>query len=129
MKTILITAAFTILLAFTPPDKLTGRWQSKPSSKGNVTGVVFKADNTFEGFVNKKPFVSGIYTFRDSIFSFTDNGCNGMRGIYKVIFFSNSDSLRFEVISDSCKERKEGMLRLVMGKVNKQPGYEETHNQ
>jgi hypothetical protein len=122
MKTVLITTAMTILLSFTGADKLIGRWESKPSPKGNVTGVVFKPDNSFEGYVNKKPFVSGIYTFRDSIFSFTDNGCNGMRGIYKVIFFNNSDSLRFEVISDSCKERKEGMLRLVMGKVNKQPG-------
>ena len=111
--------ALTILGAVTADDRLTGRWETQPSEKGNITGVVFKADNTIEGYVNKKPFVSGTYSFNpgDSILSFVDNGCNGMRGIYKVMFYSNSDSLRFNVISDSCTERKNGMLRLIMGRV------------
>jgi len=111
--------AMTLILPFTGNDKLTGRWESKPSEKGNVTGVVFKADNKMEGYVNKKPFVSGTYAFNpeDSTFSFVDNGCNGFRGIYKILFFSNSDSMRFQVIADSCTERKEGMQRLIMGRV------------
>jgi hypothetical protein len=115
----ILILAFVLLFAFIPTDNLTGRWESKPSEKGNVTGVVFKTDHTLEGYVNKKPFVSGTYNFNpeDSIISFVDNGCNGVRAVYKVLFFSNSDSLRFQAVSDSCEERKNGMQRLVMGKV------------
>lgn len=117
MKTILFFIAMALLYSFATADKLTGRWETKPSAKGNVTGVVFKPDNTFEGYINKKPFTSGTYSLQDSIFTFTDNGCRGMQGIYKLHFFSNADSLRFEAISDSCTERKAGMLRTVLGRV------------
>lgn len=107
-------AAFTFL-----PEKdiLTGRWETRPSEKGNTTGVVFKPDNSFEGYVNKKPFVTGKYTLQNNTFSFTDNGCEGKEGVYKAIFFSNSDSLRFECIADSCSERKKGMTTMVFGRV------------
>ena len=115
-KTMLICGTM-MLLAFTTKDKLTGRWESKPSVNGNVTGVVFKPDNSFDGYVNKKPFVTGNYILRDSLFSFTDNGCNGVRGVYKLEFFSHADSLRFIAVSDSCTERKKGMTSLVLGRV------------
>jgi hypothetical protein len=108
-----------ICFGFIPKDKLTGRWETKPSEKGNITRVVFKPDSILEGFINKKPFVSGTYSFNagDSTLSLVDNGCNGARGIYKVMFFSNSDSLSFKLVSDSCQERGAGMVRLVMGRV------------
>jgi hypothetical protein len=115
MKLLLIAAAIATV-GLTTADKLTGRWETQPSEKGNITGVVFKADNSFEGYVNRKPFTTGNYTLQDSIFSFTDNGCNGVRGVYKIIFFSQSDSLRFIPISDSCTERKNGMSRMVLGR-------------
>ncbi len=117
MKKTLISGVIMVLLAFTVKDKLTGKWESKPSPNGNITGVVFKPDNTFEGYVNKKPFVSGQYVFQDSVFSFVDNGCDGKKGIYQIIFFSDDDSLRFQPISDSCSERREGMSKLVLGKI------------
>ncbi|HZG25951.1 MAG TPA: hypothetical protein VEZ17_15285 [Chitinophagaceae bacterium] len=117
MKILLL--AFTLFFAFPGTNLLTGRWETKVSEKGNVTGVVFKSDNKLEGYINKKPFVSGTYNFNqsDSTLSFIDNGCNGMRATYKVILYSNSDSLRFQAIEDSCEERRKGMLRLVMGRV------------
>lgn len=117
MKTILLILMTCVFVSFANEDKLTGRWQSYPSDKGNVTGIVFKADNSFEGYVNRKPFVTGTYTFKDSIFSFVDNGCDGMQGVYRIIFFSRDDSIRFEPVMDSCIERKKGMSRLVMGRV------------
>ncbi|MBC7888562.1 MAG: hypothetical protein H7Z13_11835 [Ferruginibacter sp.] len=119
MNKILISAAMVASLAFTAADKLTGRWETKPSSKGNVTGIVFKPDNSFEGYINKKPFFSGTYTLKDSIFSFFDNGCVGVQGSYKIIYFSNADSVRFEYISDSCDRRRDGISRMVLGRVNK----------
>lgn len=39
-------------------DTLTGRWETEPSDKGNVTSVLFKSNNNFEGDINKKPFVT-----------------------------------------------------------------------
>lgn len=117
MKIITIMAAITALSFLPAKDKLTGRWESKPSEKGNVTGVVFKTDSTFEGYINKKPFTSGRYTLQNNMFSFTDNGCEGKQGVYRAIFFSNSDSVRFECIVDACSERRKGMSKLVFGKV------------
>ena len=116
MKRILISALVFVLVSFTLADELIGNWESKPSPKGNVTRVVFKSDNTFEGFINKKPFVSGKYTLDNGILSFVDNGCDGRRGIYKLVFFSDSDSLRFEPIQDSCEERRNGMSRTILGR-------------
>lgn len=111
------SVAIVVFLAFPPKDKLTGRWQTHPSPKGNVTGIVFKEDNSFEGYVNRKPFTSGKYTLQDSIFTFTDTGCEGKPGTYKLLFFSNGDSLRFQTISDSCLERENGMTHIVVGRV------------
>ena len=116
MKTILTPALIAMLASLTANDALTGRWETQVSVNGNVTGVVFKQGGSFEGYINKKPFTSGNYKLQDSIFSFTDNGCNGIKGVYKAVFFSNADSLRFEVMEDSCDERREGMSRLVLGK-------------
>ena len=115
MKFVLTAATILSLLRFTAPNKLEGRWESKPSAKGNITGVVFKTDSSFEGYVNRKPFVTGVYTVSDTILSFTDNGCNGARAVYSLLFFSNDDSLRFKAINDSCAERKAGMERLTFG--------------
>jgi hypothetical protein len=117
MKIVLIYAAVMASVVLTEKDRLTGRWETKPSSKGNVTGVVFKTDKSFEGYINKKPFTSGTYTLEDDIFTFRDNGCEGVRGVYKIFFFSNADSLRLVPIVDSCIKRKEGMSKLVMGRV------------
>jgi hypothetical protein len=115
MKTILIAAILSFITS--TGDLLTGRWESKPSVNGNVTGVLFKADHTYEGYINKKPFVSGSYSLQDSVILIMENGCDGKTGVYKIIFFSNGDSLRFQSINDSCDERREGMNRTVLGRV------------
>lgn len=119
MKTLII--GIIAIMGLSPATSLTGRWETKPSEKGNITGVVFKTDNTYEGYVNKKPFVSGTYAFNDadSIVTIHEGSCGGATGIYKVNFFSNADSMRFVAIEDSCTERKEGIQRLVLGKVKR----------
>jgi hypothetical protein len=117
MRTIIFVSITIALAAFISEDFLTGRWETKPSEKGNVTSIVFKPDNTFEGFVNRKPFVTGNYTLKDSIFTFSDNGCGGATGVYKLILFSNGDSVKFEAISDTCVGRRNGMIRTIIGRV------------
>jgi hypothetical protein len=52
-----ITHAFILtilLLAITSKDKLTGRCENKLPG-GNILGVIFKPDNSIEGYFNKKP--------------------------------------------------------------------------
>jgi len=117
MKIMIIAAIALMLAAASDPNPLVGRWETKPSPKGNVTGLYMKADSSFEGFFNKKPFVTGTYTYRDSLLSFVDNGCNHTRGLYKVIFFSAGDSIRFEPVSDTCTERRNGMSKTIMGRI------------
>ena len=117
MRTFLVIVLAAGLAAFVNEDFLTGRWETKPSPKGNITTVVFKPDNSFEGFVNRKPFVTGRYALNDSIFTFTDNGCGGSEGVYKLVRFSNGDSLRFVPVSDTCVDRRNGMSRLILGRV------------
>jgi hypothetical protein len=119
MKRMMISILMILMCSFIPADQLTGRWQTKPSPKGNITSVLFKADGSFETYINKKPFTSGSYTLQDSVLSFIENGCNGYRATYKILFFSAGDSIRFQPISDSCLERKEGMSRTILGRVKK----------
>lgn len=109
--------AFIFLSASITGEKLVGKWQSHPSENGNTTTVQFKADQRFEGFINRKPFVSGSYEVKDSVLWLVDNGCDGKPAEYRLVFFSNDDSLRFIPVTDSCLPRKNGMSRLVLGRV------------
>ena len=115
MKSLIFAA---VLMASAPgvKEQLTGRWEPKPSINGNITGVVFKPDNTYEAYINKKPFVSGRYTLQDSLISIIETACD-KTGIYRLNFFSGSDSLRFVPVMDSCDQRREGMKKLVFGRV------------
>ena len=117
--TVLVASAIITLFSFTSTGSILGKWETKPSEKGNVTRVIFKADNSFEAYINKKPFASGTYTVEDDVLSFIDNGCNGAKGVYKIIYFSNTDSMRFEHVTDTCTDRKNGMIRLILGRIKK----------
>lgn len=103
------------IFAITEKENLLGRWESV-SSTGAVTGVVFKADNSFEGYVNRKSFTSGRYHVKGDTLFFNDTGCGGSEGIYKNNFYSNGDSLRWQVISDTCTDRVRGMQALRLGR-------------
>jgi hypothetical protein len=117
MKSVFFSGVLMMMTFLGDGDKILGRWETKPSVYGNVTGVFFKPDNTYEAYINKKPFVSGKYVLEDSVISITENGCKGITGSYKIILYSNSDSLRFQSLVDSCNERREGMNRIVLGRV------------
>ena len=116
---ILIPGLVTMGFAFMKAGKITGRWEASPSPAGNITAAVFREDSSFEGYINKTLFVSGTYSFSpaDSVLTVIDNGCNGLTGFYKILFFSKSDSLRFAVIRDNCEERKQEMEGLIMGRI------------
>jgi len=117
MKT-MIGAVILAAITFSNENLLIGKWQTPPVGvNGTITSVNFKPDNSFEGFVNMKPFVTGIYVVKGDTLSFTDNGCDGEPGTYKLIFFSHNDSLRFEPIADECDGRRNGISKMIMGRV------------
>ena len=94
-----------------------GRWESRPSEKGNVTGVVFKADSSFEGYVNKKPFVTGRYSLQDDVFTWWTTVAMASLPPTGSLFSVGADSMRFTPIIDSCERRKDGMSKLVNTRV------------
>ena len=96
MKIALVSILLMIFPSYFLGDKLIGRWESRLPD-GNILGVIFKPDNSLEGYFNKKPLFSGTYTFQDTTLSFKDNGRENVRGVYKIIFFSNADSIRWKL--------------------------------
>ena len=115
MKTTFVSAIMILLFGLSP-NELTGKWERKLAG-GNILGFRFKPDNSFEAYVNKKPQASGMYTLRGNVFTILSNGCPGIKGTYKINFFSNSDSLRWEVINDSCERRRQGISNIAFGRV------------
>ncbi len=114
--TILALAIFVncIALAFTfQQNALLGRWESKMPDK-STGGVIHKADYTYQAYVNKKVFVTGNYDLRKDTLSMSDNGCP-VKGFYRITFFA--DSVRYNVIADSCAGRKRDVDKAVLGRV------------
>ena len=117
MRFFLILLFMIALMAFTVNNPLIGKWETKPSEYGDVTGVVFKASNEFESYRNNTPYISGIYTVKGKVVEITDNGCGFEAGTYEFIFFANSDSLRFKAIDDGCERRKNAIESTILGRV------------
>lgn len=118
MKKICILSAALISLiifAFSYQEKtLVGRWEAK-TPDGTILGAVFKPDYTYSGYANKKVFVTGKYQFKDNLLSMDDDGGCTTTGIYRITFFA--DSLRLAVVTDSCKDRRQGTDKMVFGSV------------
>lgn len=117
MKTIILASAIfvsCIALAFTfRQNTILGRWETKiPDNM--IAGIVFKADNTFQAYINKKVFVAGNYDLKDNNITFSDNSCAG-KGMYHLSFFA--DSVRFNVLSDTCSGRRGDVNKAVFGRI------------
>lgn len=90
---------------------LVGRWEYSSRQQGSPFKLlaIFRTNGTFDGFINKKEFVSGAYHMKHDTLYISDPTCNARYdGIYKVEFFGQRDSLKFHVIQDTCKGRREG---------------------
>jgi hypothetical protein len=111
MKKVLFSFIMLTLAACTTKNpNIIGRWETK-SKKGNIIIGLFKADDTYEGYINSNMFTKGTYSFKDSIFTFEDDkmatACSGIKGSYKLTFLADT-AMRFNVINDNCTPRKEG---------------------
>ena len=103
MKSTCIALIGLVIFAFTGKDPLTGTWQRV--GPGNRQ-VIFREDSTFDMLVNETLRLSGKYSLKENIFTIDDYGCPDMTGTYKLSFFGNNDSCRFEVIHDACDGRR-----------------------
>jgi hypothetical protein len=115
MKTLLLAAV--LLFSIAPEkNKLTGKWAAPSSPMGTMT-VEFKEDGSFETLRDGYPHVTGDYELKDSVLTVSDAGCNFIAGKYKPRFFSNSDSVRFELVEDDCFSRAQQVSSIVLGRV------------
>lgn len=104
----------TALSFVTPPNTLVGRWQQ--TVKGATALLVFRANNTFDIFINNKVFTSGKYTVRQDTFALADPACHmDYYGTYKLDFFA-PDSVRFTAIADTCNGRRSDMHQFTAGR-------------
>lgn len=112
--------AFTALTALSltiPPNPLVGRWQQL--YKGATALLVFRADSTFDVFINGKAFTHGTYFVRQDTMGMADVSCNkAYYGTYKLGFYA-PDSVRFVTIQDTCKGRNGDLHNFTVGRVSK----------
>ena len=104
---IVLLSAFTLI---SDPNPVIGRWENTRKFQGSVVSIIgnFKADGSYSGFINKKAFVTGKYEVKHDTLYIEDSTCGqGYKGTYKVQFFGK-DSLKFHVIQDTCRGRREG---------------------
>jgi hypothetical protein len=111
---VLLTLTATAFVA--PPNPLVGRWQRQ--FPGMLFMLNFRADGTYDAFINGKAFVNGTYVLKQEDFTLNDGLCNlNYFGTYKLRFYSGTDSIRFTVVQDTCTARRRGSDGLTMGRV------------
>lgn len=122
-KTLFIIALALIICSFkltADTNPLPGKWESKTVYKGGPLTIMllFRADGTYDGFANKKTFVNGTYRVKKDTIFIADPICNSKYdGKYKLTIYGDKDSVRFDVIADSCKARVEGANGFTFKKV------------
>ncbi|MBC3785651.1 hypothetical protein [Spirosoma utsteinense] len=108
--------ALATLSFIAPPNPLVGRWQHL--YKGATALFVFRADSTFDVFINGKAFTHGTYFVRKDTMGMADVSCNlAYYGTYKMGFYA-PDSVRFNTIADTCKGRNGDLHNFSVGRVS-----------
>lgn len=101
-----------------PKPDLAGEWDAHLAYKGKPYVVIgrFRSNGTYDAFIDGKLVVSGQYrTLGDSAY-FRDGNCNQeYEGLYKLTY--TKDSVRFDVLQDTCQERINGSNGLAMKRV------------
>jgi hypothetical protein len=116
--------AFIALSAFSfieEPVPLVGRWDNVRNYQGQPWTLTadFKANGNFTGFINKKAFGSGNYKVKHDTLYIYEPTCDiNYAGTYTIEFMGR-DSLKFHVIQDTCKGRREGTNNFLFVRVKK----------
>ncbi|MFD1257702.1 hypothetical protein ACFQ3S_12915 [Mucilaginibacter terrae] len=113
---IILLSAFSIAVE---TESIQGRWELNSVFKGEPFSflIIFRNNGKYDGFLNKKTFVSGTYRMKHDTLYISDPICNSAyEGTYKVEFYKQ-DSIKFHVIQDTCIGRRDGANGLVYKKV------------
>jgi len=109
--TLSLLAVTIIVTAFTSiPHVLTGRWEFVEKTENGPMHFLanFRADETYDAYINKKPFLSGNYHFQNDTLVISDHLCDAnTSGTYKITFLT-PDSILFSLIKDPCTDRIKG---------------------
>ncbi|PZR07236.1 MAG: hypothetical protein DI539_23905 [Flavobacterium psychrophilum] len=121
-----IVSAVLALCTTLPQDThpLVGKWEYSATHHGGPFKLmaVFRANGTFDAFVNKKEFVSGTYRLKNDTLYVSDPTCNAQyEGIYKVEFFGKNDSLLFHALQDTCVGRKTSTAEKLFKHITQKP--------
>jgi hypothetical protein len=116
MKRLLLLSllSITLLTASKINDEVSpilGRWEFRSIDHGSPFSflLIFRSNGKYDGFMNKKTTVSGIYRMQHDTLYIADAICNSAyQGTYKVDYHGKADSLTFHVIRDTCRARREG---------------------
>lgn len=112
-KTFLVTLCCCALLALSfqsATNPLLGRWESISKNKQGTFRflAIFHDNDTYDGVVNGKAFLTAKYHLQHDTILLRDEVCDARTtGLYRVIFI-NPDSICFKMISDSCIDRRQG---------------------
>lgn len=101
-----------------PEHTLLGNWDSHSMYEGNpfVLEARFKPSGDYDGFGNGKHFVTGKYRLAGDTLFLKDALCNlDYEGVYTLTYFK--DSIRFDVIEDTCMQRNNGTNKVAMGRI------------
>ena len=116
MKRIVLLSLLAIIMfsAFRSneePNLLLGRWEFRSVEQGSAFSflLIFRNNGKYDGFMNKKTFVSGTYHMQhDTLYISDPIYDSAYQGTYKIEYHGKADSLTFHVIRDSCRARREG---------------------
>lgn len=111
---------FTAVAFIKDNNPLVGKWEYSGTDQGRPFKflAIFRANGTFDGFINQKEFVSGTYHMNHDTLYMSDPTCNAKyEGSYKVEFFGKLDSLKCHVVQDTCVGRREGTDGILFKKV------------
>jgi hypothetical protein len=104
-----------------PEKVIQGEWEAQYVADGNPFVVLarFKPNGVVDVMANGKLIVSQQYrTTTDSIiFSGDPNCASGSEGVYKLTYFQ--DSVRVNIITDSCEVRVMNTDKVAFGRVQK----------
>lgn len=111
LLSLLAIMSLTAFIINDEPSPIVGRWEFRSIAQGSPFSflVVFRSNGKYDGFMNKKTFVSGTYHMKQDTLFISDPICSSAyQGTYKVEYHGKVDSLTFHVILDTCRTRREG---------------------
>jgi hypothetical protein len=111
LLSLLAMMLFTAFRSNDEPSPLLGRWEFRSVEQGSPFSflLIFRSNGKYDGFMNKKTFVSGTYHMQHDTLYISDPICNSAyQGTYKIEYHGKADSLTFHLIRDSCRARREG---------------------